>query len=168
MLIIVVIGLIIVALMVYTSTRIKRVSAAAYEPETIETDGFGIGKPAGFLSVVDPKPPYSFQAYSKDFGTDEAENIHLATANVMISDASLDETVSAFGASGSELREVIDNVHYRVLELKTEEKGIDFVELVKLAERDGKVYTFTIKIIAETTDEFRRDIESMLDSFELK
>jgi hypothetical protein len=86
----------------------------------------------------------------------------------MMSDASLDETVSAFGASGSELREVIDNVHYRVLELKTEEKGIDFVELVKLAERDGKVYTFTIKAIAETTDEFRRDIESMLDSFELK
>src|SRR5687767_8261126 len=42
-------GLILVALMVYASTRIKRTAAAAFDRETVDTEDFIIQKPEGFL-----------------------------------------------------------------------------------------------------------------------
>jgi hypothetical protein len=167
MLIIVIIGLMIVALMVYTSTRIKRMTREAFDAEEIATAEFSIRKPAGFLSVVEPKPPHVFDAYTRDFGADGAEDIRLATANVVVSDTSLEDAVAS-GDVIDDRREVIGETHYRVIESRSQEKGTDFLELRKVAELNGKAYTFTIKAIAETTDEFRRDIERMLDSFELK
>ena len=61
-------GLILVALMVYASTKIKRTAAAAFEPETIETDEFSIEKPDGFLNVLNRDPALELDMYSKEFG----------------------------------------------------------------------------------------------------
>ena len=65
---ILIMGGIIVALMVYASTRIKRSAAAAFEEETIETDDFSLVKPEGFLNPVENEDFLAFYAFSKDFG----------------------------------------------------------------------------------------------------
>jgi hypothetical protein len=166
-------GLILVALMAYASTRIKRSAARAYEAETIETEDFVIQKPDGFLNVVGGDPQYVFEAYSKDFGGDGAENIRLATAYAVVkNDASINDAANEILRSGDEITDdrsnEIDDTHCRKIKRRLNEKGVDFLMLSKLAARDGKVFIFTIKVIAETSRDFMQHIEAMFDSFELK
>src|SRR4030095_7816250 len=59
-------GLILVALMVWVSTRIKKRAAEAFEPETIESENYSLHKPEGFLHFID-SPDHDFEAYSKEF-----------------------------------------------------------------------------------------------------
>ena len=63
-------GLLLVALMVYASTRIKRTAAEAFEPETIETDVFVLEKPEEFLNVINHDLALELQAYSREFGVE--------------------------------------------------------------------------------------------------
>ncbi|MGD9563465.1 MAG: hypothetical protein AB7P09_14445 [Pyrinomonadaceae bacterium] len=72
-------GLILVGLMIWASTRIKRNAAKAFEREEIETEEFSITKPEGFLSVVDPPGGLLISAYSKEFGREAAGRIRQAT-----------------------------------------------------------------------------------------
>src|SRR5258707_9193856 len=120
-------GLILVALMVYASTRIKKTAAAAFEPETIETDTFIIQKPDGFLNVINGDPQYSFEAYSKEFGGPGAENFRQGTAHLSVYvGMSTDEAVASLLNSGNEMVSDIsggfNEIHYRVLEAKRIEK----------------------------------------------
>lgn len=88
-------GLILVALMVWASTKIKRNAAAAFEPETIETDEFVIQKPDGFLHVVNDDSGLAFRAYSKDYGRNELNGDRQATIEVAVHRDSELKTVSA-------------------------------------------------------------------------
>ena len=62
-------GLILVALMVYASTRIKKKAAAALDRERITTETFTIVKPEGFINIALPDAGLLFQAYSKEFAS---------------------------------------------------------------------------------------------------
>src|SRR5215218_5042830 len=73
---ILILGVILVALMAYVSTRIKKSAARAFEREVIETGDFRLVKPEGFLSPVSENSEYAFEAYSKDFGEDDAAAEH--------------------------------------------------------------------------------------------
>ncbi|HTH52148.1 MAG TPA: hypothetical protein VL501_09455 [Pyrinomonadaceae bacterium] len=164
-------GLVLVAIMVWASTRIKRNAAAAFDAETVATDDFSVDKPAGWLSVVEPRDGYLFEAYTKDFGTNAAENIRRGTANVSVSDGSVDDRVSQFlgdSPATSDRREVIDGIHYRIVEREDEDADASYLETMKVAGKGGKVYTLTVTCLADATDEFRRGVEGMVDSFVLK
>lgn len=78
---ILIVGLIVVALMVYASTRIKRNAAAAFESETIETDEFVIKKPEGFLHNLNGDPAFIFETYSKGF-SEEQPKMRSGTASI--------------------------------------------------------------------------------------
>src|SRR5205085_2158799 len=83
---ILIVGVILVALMVYASTRIKKSAARAFESETIDADEFYIEKPEGFINPLrDESAEYAFEAYSKDFGTGDAENVYQAQAFITVS-----------------------------------------------------------------------------------
>ena len=166
-------GLILVALMVYASTRIKKTAALAFEAETIETDEFIIQKPDGFLTVLNGDPQYSFESYSKEYGATGAENFRKGIANLRIYDGSSVSEVAA-NLTGlddevvSDVSEVIGGHRYRVIEIKRIVGGVEFRYFSKFAEQNGRVYEFQITAIAETTDEFMQNIEAMLNSFEIK
>ena len=165
-------GLILVALMVYASTRIKKTAARAFEAEAIETAEFVIQKPDGFLTVIGGDPQYAFEAYSKEFGGVGAENFRQATAHVRVYEGiAVDEAAANLSNAGNEIvsdmSEVVGERHYRVIEAKRTEKGVGFSVFYKLAEREAMVYEFEIAALAETSDEFMRKIEAMLGSFEL-
>src|SRR6187399_163340 len=88
-------GLILVALMVYASTRIKKIAAKAFEAETIETADFVIKKPEGFLNVINGDPRYAFEAYSKEFGGPGAEEFRKGTATLTVHEGTTSEAVAA-------------------------------------------------------------------------
>jgi archaellum component FlaG (FlaF/FlaG flagellin family) len=162
-------GLALVALMVYASTRIKKSAAKAYESETIETDDFVIIKPAGFLAVVGGDPAYAFEAYTKDFGSDETSDIRKATVHVVIdrspeSSATVDENENVM----RDETEQIGGSQYRITESRRKLRDIDLRVLRKAGQKDGRPVVLEVVFLNETTDEFIRDIESMLQSFELK
>src|SRR5690349_3226793 len=75
-------GLILVGLMVYASTRIKRNAAQAFESETIETSEFTLFKPEGMLHKLNGDPRFAFEAYSREFGTEGYRDVRRATATV--------------------------------------------------------------------------------------
>jgi hypothetical protein len=159
--------------MIYASTRIKRSAAAAFEAETVETEDFIIEKSEGFLNVIGGDPKLAFEAYSKDFGSDGADKFRLATANVVVASdttlkAAADDILNAKVEVVDDRTETRNGNSYRVIEHLVNEEDVEFRVYSKMAERDNKVFVFTIKSIAETTSEFASDIEAMLDSFELK
>jgi len=167
-------GLALVALMVWASTRIKRTAADAFAAEVVETPEFTISKPEGWLSIAAPALP--FEAYTKDYAPPPNENLRMGTATVEVSGESLESAAEA-AATGAEIvedyREKVGDVHYRVMTLNRLDGDLEFMELVKLAALDSKVYTFRIKALADAASDadlvgFRRGIQGMLDSFELK
>jgi len=168
---ILIIGILVVALMVWASTRIKRNAAAAFDAETIETDRFTLQKPDGWLSKVEPKEPYLFEGYSRDFGEEPNQGHRLGTAVIEASHGDGDEVArerTAHAEITEDIREVVGGKHYRVIQLSKSGEDVDEVEWLKLATDNGRVYTLRVTALAETTDEFRRNIESMVDSFEIK
>lgn len=166
-------GLILVGLMVYASTRIKKAAAAAFEAETIETQDFVIQKPEGFLNVVSGDPKYAFEAYSKDCGGGDAGDIRQGRINLTVLDRqTLDDRVKKLTETGEEIvddiSEIIGSRRYRVIETKRLENGVSLCIYYKFAEKDGKIYRLEALRLSETPDEFMRKIEVMVASFELK
>ena len=151
-------GLILVALMVYASTRIKKSAAAAFEAETITGSDFTLEKPEGFLSVVNGKPELEFEAYSRDFGGEGAEDIRQARAEVRR--VEVDDSMS--GTS-----EIVDGRRYIVAESDAEEKGVALREITKTVDADGSSIQLKVTRLAETNDEMLRKIDMMISSFRM-
>ena len=158
--------------MVYASTKIKKTTAAAFDAETVETDEFVINKPDGFLHVLNGDPQYAFESYSKEFGGEGAEDVRRATATVVVKSSTVkEEAVRRLNAGNQVIddrSEVIGETKYRLIETLAVANEIEYRNLFKIAERNGKAYVMTITAIAETTDDAMRNIEAMLDSFEIK
>jgi hypothetical protein len=140
-----IIGGIIVALMVYASTKIKRSAARAYERETVEVAEFTILKPEDFLSPVETA--YAFEAYSKEFGRGDAEEIRQATITVTRSDSA--------GSQGySEAESEIDGNPVRVYRKNVEAGSISFeVEMTVLADFEA---------------EYAERVREVMESFKIK
>ncbi|HRI03251.1 MAG TPA: hypothetical protein PLL77_05875 [Pyrinomonadaceae bacterium] len=165
-------GLIIVALMVWASTRIKRIAAAAFEPETIETDDFVIQKPEGFLHNLNGDSQYTFEAYSKELGA-VATDIRQGRVRLTITDnAKVDQIIGGLSDDGDEIiddvTEIVGPTRYRLIEAKREENGHDLSVNYKIAEMNSRVFKLETIRLSETSDEFARKIEAFANSFELK
>jgi hypothetical protein len=157
-------GLILVGLMVYASTRLKRTTARAFEAETIETPHFVINKPDGMLHVINGDPAYAFEAYSKEFGTVVRRDVRLATATIRIKDGQdHDDAVGQV----SERNEVIGDHRYHITESHRVKDGAEFHILRKSAERDGRTIELEVSALEETPQDFMRKLETMVNSFVL-
>jgi hypothetical protein len=163
-------GLILVALMVWASTKIKKNAEMAYQEEVVETDRFVITKPDGFLSPVEPGEGLLFAAYSKDFGTDEADGIRLASAEIT---EHPEETFAAVRDQLAETTEIIsDEPAQKIGETRSvrltasrAENGVEIKEYVKLVESGDTVFQLRVSVLGEQETAFSDRIETMLDSF---
>jgi hypothetical protein len=157
-------GLILVALMVYASTRIKRSAAEAFEPETVETDDFVIQKPEGFLHNLNAGRDVLFEAYSKDFSK-ESPALRLGQAIVTRPAGAIDQVVDElrrenFVEDGSE---VLGERQYR--HFSKEDDG-EAERHVKLCEREGTV--FKLEVFAARDAPKGKWLETFLDTFRVK
>jgi hypothetical protein len=161
-------GLILVALMVWASTKIKKTAADAFEPEFIETDAYSVQKPEGFLHVIGDED-HEFNAYSKDFG--KGDNIGTRQATIEI-DVFRGEGVGAVRDSITESAESFEiTVDTAALcEINTEETANESVvsAFYKIVAADDSVFRLRFAVLPEHKDDYLRRIDDTLDSFTIK
>jgi hypothetical protein len=165
-------GLILVALMVYASTKIKKSAAAAFEAERIETRDFIVEKPEGFLNALNRDASLELDIYSRDFGKGPAAGFRAVSAEVRIYSKRKPDQIAAAIAETvdvrSKIKEVIDGRKYLVIEARSDENEVEFRELYKLADRNGGVFEFRLKALKEIDSEIARKADLMFASFEVK
>jgi len=163
-------GLILVALMVYVSTRIKRTAAEAFAEERVETDDFIITKPEGFIIPTGSPSNFAFAAYSKDFGTDDADEIRQVSAELMIYEHdSLENVRGSICSDGVKMvsdQRLIGNAE--ILETESIQNGIGLETEHRLVEKHDKVFHLAITALPETKAEQQRNIDTLLAGFEVK
>jgi hypothetical protein len=165
-------GIILVALMAYASTKIKRTAAAAYEREVVETPRFSLVKPADFISPVDIPEGLLYAAYSKDFGYDEAEDMRRAFLELRILknkdlDSARDDFAEAAERILDEYTEKIGGRIARVVSIERFENGVSITEFRKLISDDSGVYELRIPALTEYLDEYSERIDEIITGFRL-
>lgn len=166
-------GLILVALMAYASTRIKRTAAAAFEAETVETDEFIIRKPDGFLHVVNGDPQYAFEAYSKEYGGPGFTDVRQSRVTLTLYPGTTIEAEAAKRIDDGvtvveDISKVMGERRYRVIETAVPVNGQEYRNISKISERDDSTYVLSATIVPNITPEASRGVESLINSFELK
>lgn len=162
-------GLILVALMVYASTKIKKRAAAAFDSEDVETDSYWLRKPEGFLHVVG-STEHEFEAYSKEFG-DDADSSHVRQAVLEVDffpDADLEsvrEQLRGTTTFFSILEETGSS--YRI-ETDEEANETPIKGFYKLVDATAGVYRLRFAVLPKHAHEYLRKIEETLDSFAVK
>ena len=162
-------GLILVALMVYASTKIKKSAAKAFEAERIETDDFFISKPEGLLSRVDPLPPFLFEAYSKELGEKPYENVRKITAEISVfKNTDVSNTAEAVKTSVNTVTsESPLSDGYRIEANETRDDA-ETKAFYKIVQKNGDVFRLHISALKEPSEENSRKIEEMIDTFTAK
>jgi hypothetical protein len=167
-----IIGLIIVGLMVYASTRIKRISKEAFEFERIESDEFVFEKPEGFLNVIAPKAPLLLDGYSREFGEENAANVRKGTYSLVLRDgfevSAAFKDIKSLGNVVSDENSVIDGKKYRDVGVKFDVDGIGYDELYRLVGNAGGTFVFKATMLEEAGEEMRDAAQKMLASFQVK
>ncbi|HBR56243.1 MAG TPA: hypothetical protein DEA22_02030 [Blastocatellia bacterium] len=163
-------GLLLVALMVYLSTKIKKKAAKAYEREMFVGKGFSVIKPEGFISPTDIGE-LAFAAYSKEFGSDECENLRRVSAEARIFyGETLEDVVHQRLGTSSKTGEAkpFDN-KVRIIEREEEAEGCAYSAIYKFIEGEKTAtYELAIKFLPDQKDEFLQKINEMLDTFILE
>ena len=145
---ILILGVLLVALMAYVSTRIKKSAAQAFEREAVETEDFRIVKPEGFLNLLSRDSENAFEAYSKDFGAADAEEYRKAVVKIYVTGDGQSEDLPA--------------------ESEETEKGVVIQTFRKVLRNSEKSYTLEISVLKDYRDEYLDKINEMLGSFALK
>ncbi len=170
---ILIVGSIIVALMVWASTRIKRDAAAAYDEELIEGVGFTLTKPAGFIHMLNDDSGVAFRANSRDFGTGDAAEIYQATITVERHEGKeLDALAAEIKKPATEvLSEERFTAHGRMnvrLELSVIDEKIELRRFVRLAESEGAIFELRADVLEEMSTEHAKAIENLIGGFNVK
>ncbi len=174
---ILIIGLIVVALMVFVSTKIKDSAARAFESEVIETDEFRIEKPEGLMSPLEGNSEYPFEARSREFGEEKiSRNIWKAHAFLTV-DKGLNfkaECEKARQSADKILSERIfdesDGEKVCLIESEKVENEVPMVEFRKIVEsqKQKKTYDLRISVLQPYREAYIHKINDMTNSFRLK
>lgn len=163
-------GLILVALMVYASTRIKKIAARAYDREDVSGEGFSITKPAGFIIPAEKPSEALFFACSKEYGRDAADGSRQAEAKV-VRHVGPDIAHIRKRIVGSdetlieELSEYVADVQYKLIETAGEAGGLSVRRHRKLFASGDGIMELCVTVLAECGDELAEEIEVFVDSF---
>jgi hypothetical protein len=169
-----IVGIVVVALMVYVSTRIKKSAETAFERETIETDEFRLVKPEGLLHPLRDKSEFAFEAYSKNFGAENLRNIWQSNAELLVHrDAKFKDICADVKRSADKI--LSENVlketpaDQRICLIKGKQTLDDVKKYVfwKIVESlsQKKVYELRVYVLEDNLSEFSSKIEEMLESF---
>lgn len=174
---ILIVGVVIVALMAYVSTKIKKSAAQAFEREEIETEGFRIVKPEGFINPINNDSPLAFEAYSKAMGENEAKHFRQAWAGLRVFSNADFQTIckNAKMSSGKITskkfsEDTPEGQKIFLLESEKTEKEAAMFCLWKIVENRErrKIYELQISVLENYRAEFADKAGEMLESFTVK
>jgi hypothetical protein len=166
-------GLILVALMVWASTRIKKNAAAAFDAETVENELFVIRKPEGFLHVLNDSSGLAFRSYSKEFGKVGDRDVRRATIEIESHlGTDIDEVKAEIEKSVESVRSFetyIDGGEKAAWLITTDiNDGGEFEVSRKLVTRGRDVWEARGALLSDHRDDLAEIIEAALDSVRIK
>jgi hypothetical protein len=161
-------GLILVALMVWASTKIKKTAADAFEAESIETDSYSLQKPEGFLHVlVDSE--HEFYAYSKEYGEGSSSKLRRATIEIdVLKSASLADVRDAIKNAATDAEIVRETPSECELETDETANESSIRALYKIIGTQNDVYRLRFAILSEHADDYMDRVNNTLDSFSVR
>ena len=166
---ILIVGVVIVALMAYVSTRIKKSAANAFERETFDAPDFLLVKPEGFLNPVEAREGLAFYAYSKDYGVENTAKFRQSEIKLRVYE------IDNFREIVANAKRLADKVLSEknegdVFLLKTEntEDKVSLEKQHKFISKNGKVYELEIKTLEETKEAYTQRIAETFESFTVK
>lgn len=174
---ILIVGAIVVALMVFVSTKIKKSVAAAFEPETIENAEFRLIKPSGFINPLNEDSEFAFVAYTKEFGKNDAEEFRQARADVTVfSDSNLSAAIKNVGKSSGKVlsKNSSDDVSRRqkicLIETENIEQNVAVRNFFKIVENGAnhKIYQLQVVVLEAYRAEYSERINQLIESFTVK
>jgi hypothetical protein len=168
---ILIIGGIIVALMIYTSTRIKRNAAEAFQEEAVETDDFSLTKPEGFLAPVETQDFLAFYAYSKDYGEEgKAEKSRQGLIKLkVLAGRSLAEIAKDIKSKFDEtLREEKTDADTIRLTGSRTENEVETLYYHKLIAQGERIFDLEMAVLGEYRELYEERAEKLLESFRVK
>ena len=174
---ILIVGGILVALMIFASTKIKRSAAAAFEREEIEEEDFSLVKPEGYIHPFKENSPFVFEAYTKDFGDEEAKEFRRSRATLRVVSNSDFETVCRMAKKTADkilskrfVEDAPANQKIFLLENEKSENGVKFFTRWKIVEsrERRKIYEFQVSILEEYGEEFADAASEMIRTFSVK
>lgn len=166
-------GVILVGFMVFISTKIKKSAATAFEREIIEKQDFTLIKPEGFISPVDENSEFVFEAYTKEFGKNDADEFRQASANLSVkADLNLKTAIENIKNSGEKIlsENAVEAQKICLFETEKIEKNITVKNFYKVVEstRPQKIYQLRISVLDVYLEEYKNKVNEMLESFVLK
>jgi hypothetical protein len=166
-------GLILVALMVYVSTKIKKNAVDAFAEETITTDDFILVKPDGFLHNLNGDPALLFEAYSKDFGTGDDQDVRQATIEMRkITGQPFDSVcdIAKNGAIDVIERKGLDvgDLPARSIEVERETDGRLMTDHFFIIDAKDEVFELKTSALKEFNGDYLQKIDRMEDSVQIK
>ena len=169
---ILIIGGLFVGFMVWASTRIKRNAAAAYEPESIDTEKFTLTKPDGFLHPIeDDGPP--FRAFTKDFGTGDngrtrqAEALLTITAGRELNTAVAEAVALADTVLEREERRTGTMRETRLV-IERSPDGVQIDSFYRFVDTGEELFEFRIDVLRDHRGDLEDRTNKMLDSLDIK
>jgi len=172
-----IVGLVVVALMVYASTKIKKTAAAAFEREEIETEDFRLIKPEGYIHPFKENSPLAFEAYTKDFGFEEAKDFRRSRATLnVISNADFETVCKNAKKTADKItsKKFVEDApagqKIFLLENEKSENGVKFFTFWKIVESRTrrKIYQFQVSVLEEYREELAEAAGEMVGSFAVK
>ena len=161
-------GLILVALMAYASTRIKKSAAAAFESEVIETEQYFLQKPNGFLHVVGDRE-HEIRAYSKEFGVDDESSLRRATIEMdIIRGTSIDAVIDEIKESSTEFDVPVAGERIRRLETTEASNEVEFSCVYKIVGSGDEIYRLRFAVLSDYAEDYADAIDETLNSFNVK
>lgn len=166
-------GLILVALMVWASTRIKKNAAAAFDAEMVETGDFSIRKPEGFLHVLNDDSGLAFRSYSKAFGKVGIKELRKATIEIeKHADTDIEalrrkrEAESAFVEAYDPYIDAGEKAAFMISKYVAD--GGEYLIARKLVTRGSAVWEARESVLSEGDPKTDLMTESALNSFQVK
>jgi hypothetical protein len=166
-------GVILVALMVFVSTKIKKSAAQAFEQETIETEDFRIIKPEGFINPINEDSAFAFEAYTKELGENDAKNFRQAQANLrIITDSDFEAVCENAKASADKIlsESAFENPRVYLFESERIEKDVGIISSWKIVEniQKRKIYELQISVLEAYREVYAAGTNEMINSFIVK
>ena len=174
---IIILGVLLVALMVFVSTKIKKSAAEAFEAESIEKEDFSIEKPEGFLYPLRDKPEFPFEAYSKLYGERSTRNIWRARTRLRVSEGLnltklIKETKGNSEKITSEknLKDLPNDQKGKIIRSEKNEDDVKYKILRKFIQSKGqnKTYELRTTILHPYSEEYTEKACEMMKSFVVK
>lgn len=165
------------AAMIFVSTKIKKSAANAFEREVIERENFKLVKPKGFISPLNDDSEFAFEAYTKEFGKNDAEEFRQAQIDLVLTSdsnfpAAIENIRKADGKILSErlLQDAPDGQKICLIESEKIDKEVKVKEFYKIVESSKhlKIYQLRISVLDAYKEIYSSEIREMLESFVVK